>query len=285
MMVEAELTGMLPPGFAGKRAPTIVYGAPPVPECSRRHRVPILDARPLQAGAASEADFFADHGFALLPHQTAVSDWNGDIHSIYVGEIDAIIRQRLLPGKRLEVKQWPSVIQRGSGRRFYAQFIHTDGPLSAELFAKNLAAFGAPQIEQRWLDAYAHPAVAGLVSIGFWRTINMRQPLRHMPLAMCDPSSIERRDIFPADMVGVAPDRRPTHHAALRFNPGQKWYHYPEVTGSEVIAFKLCQFMKDEPDGLPQNVFHSAFDDPTTPADAEERQSCEHRATVLIFRD
>ncbi|HEY6047763.1 MAG TPA: CmcJ/NvfI family oxidoreductase, partial [Sphingomicrobium sp.] len=229
-MVEAELTGLLPADFAGERAPTIVYGGPPVPECSQRHRVEIHDARALQDGTASEAKFFADHGFVLLPHETAVKDWDRDVPSIYFGEIKSIIRERLLPGKRLDVKQWPSVIKRGSGRRFYAQFIHTDGPLSPELFAKNLAAFGTPQIERGWLDAYAHPAVAGLISIGFWRTIHMRQPLRHMPLALCDPSSIERSDIFPADMVGVAPERKTTHHAALRFNPGQKWYYYPQIT-------------------------------------------------------
>jgi hypothetical protein len=57
------------------------------------------------------------------------------------------------------------------------------------------------------------------------------------------------------------------------------------MTGSEVLGSKICEFSKDDPAARPQNVFHTAFHDPTTPADAEPRQSCEHRVGVMILRD
>jgi hypothetical protein len=87
------------------------------------------------------------------------------------------------------------------------------------------------------------------------------------------------------DFIGIAPDGQKSHHLALRYNPRQQWFCYPEMTGDEVLAFKLCEFRRDDPDARPQNCFHSAFVHPDTPADAEERQSCEHRVGVLILRD
>jgi hypothetical protein len=57
------------------------------------------------------------------------------------------------------------------------------------------------------------------------------------------------------------------------------------MTGDDLLAFKLCEFWKDDMDAPPQNVFHTAFEHPDTPADAEHRQSCEHRVGVLILRD
>jgi hypothetical protein len=57
------------------------------------------------------------------------------------------------------------------------------------------------------------------------------------------------------------------------------------MTTDELLAFKLCEFSKDDPQAAPQNVFQSAFKDSTAPLDTEERQSCEHRVGVLLLRD
>ena len=54
----------------------------------------------------------------------------------------------------------------------------------------------------------------------------------------------------------------------------------------EVLAFKLFECRKDETEtSCFRSVFHTAFADPDAPADAEERQSCEHRVGVTILRD
>ena len=88
---------------------------------------------------------------------------------------------------------------------------------------------------------------------------------------------------MPTGLTGIAPEGRETHHLSLCFNPDQRWYHYPSMTPDELLAFKLMAFWKDEVS--PQNCFHSAFRDPEAPADAEERQSCEHRVGVMVLKD
>ena len=284
-MVQAEICGFLPSDFAGDWAPPMDLGPARVVEYGARHTIEIRDARRIQAGNPSEAEFFERHGFVLLPHATAVKDWDEDIGSVYVPEIERIIRERLLPDRRIEVSQSLKVTRRGRSKRHFAEGVHSDGPLTVDSYAFNVGAFGLQEAVRRWRQSYAREEVSGLVSIDFWRTTNMDAPLRHMPLALCDPNSVEGADMIPTTTQTVAPAGRTTHHIVLRHNPGQEWYYYPEMTSSEVIAFKMCEFWKDDPDAAPQNVFHTAFCDPSTPPDAEERQSCEHRAAVFILRD
>jgi hypothetical protein len=284
-MVQAQLNGFLPPDFAAA-IPTIDLRNPPARPPAQFPPIDIRDGRSLQAGASSEAEFFAANGFVLLKHRTSVEDWD-DVPPIFAEEVEELIRTRLLPGRRLEIQQRPSPMRRGRGTDTpqYAQGVHSDGPLTAELYAANVAAFAGPQAERWWIDRYRRADVAGFMSIDFWRTTNMQRPLRHMPLALCAPNSLDRPDILPMDFIGIAPDGHKSHHLALRYNPRQQWFCYPEMTGDEVLAFKLCEFRRDDPDARPQNCFHSAFVHPDTPADAEERQSCEHRVGVLILRD
>jgi hypothetical protein len=53
----------------------------------------------------------------------------------------------------------------------------------------------------------------------------------------------------------------------------------------ELRVFKLFQLMRNQ-DGQPYRAcFHSAFEDPTAPADAQPRQSCEHRVSVMLLKD
>lgn len=284
-MVQAQLNGLIPPDFTTS-IPTVDLRNPPTRPPARFPPVDIRDGRALQGEGAVEAEFFADNGFVLLKHRTSVEDWD-NVPPSFAQEVEEIIRTRLLPGRRLEIQQRPSPMRRGRGTDTpqYAQGVHSDGPLTAELYAANVGAFAGPQAEKWWLERYRRPDVAGFMSIDFWRTTNMHGPLRHMPLTLCAPNSLDRRDILPMDFIGIAPDGLKSHHLALRYNPGQQWVFYPEMTGGEVLAFKLCEFSRDDPDARPQNCFHSAFVHPDTPEDAEERQSCEHRVGVLILRD
>jgi hypothetical protein len=283
-MVQAQLNGFLPPDFSGPLATIDVRNPPRRPPLDLP-KVDIRNGRELQSNAASEAEFFADHGFVLLQHKTAVEDWD-DVPQLFCDEVEQIIRTRLLPGRRLEIQQRPSPLRRGRGTTTpqYAQGVHSDGPLTAELYGANVGAFASAEAEQWWLNRYRRHDVASFMSIDFWRTTNMQGPLRHMPLAVCAPNSLERADILPMTFVGIAPEGRTSHHLALRFNAAQQWYFYPEMTDDEVLAFKLCEFSK-EADARPQNCFHSAFVHPETPADAEERQSCEHRVGVMVLKD
>ena len=284
-MLQAQLNGFVPRDFTGP-LPTIDVRHPPQRPPVQLPPIDIGDGRALQSSATSEAKFFEETGFVLLTHRTSVDDWD-NVSPSFAEEIEEIIRTRLLPGRRLEIEQRPSPMRRGRGTENpqYAQGVHSDGPLTAELYAANVGAFAGEQAKKWWVERYEREDVAGFMSIDFWRTTNMNGPLRHMPLALCAPNSLDPADILPMDFIGIAPDGHTSHHLSLRFNPAQRWYSYPLMTGEEVLAFKLCEFWKDEPDAQPQNCFHTAFVDTAAPPDAEERQSCEHRVGVLILRD
>lgn len=284
-MVESELYGFIPREVSGPFPTLDLRNSRPRRE-TNSPRIKIENARELQANGASEAELFLENGFVLLSHTTAVKDWD-NVPQVFCEEIEEIIRARLLPRKRVEIQQRATPMRRGRGTATpqYGQGVHSDGPLTAELYAANVGAFAGEQARRWWLARYLRDDVAGFMSIDFWRTTNMQGPLEHMPLAICAPKSLQRSDILPMEFVGIAPEGRMSHHLALRFDAGQRWYFYPRMTSEEVLAFKLCEFWKDDPEAQPQNCFHSAFSHPDTPGDAEERQSCEHRVGVLILRD
>lgn len=283
-MVQAAIKGLLDAGYAGAEAPPMFFTGERPPAYRRDHQVEIRDARALQANARTEAGFFARHAFVLLPHHSAVKDWDTDVASVYRPEVEAIVAQRLLPGRRVHVMQAPTAVQRGGPNRLYGEGVHSDGPLTADVYATNLGKFATPEVELNWRRIYARDDVSGFMLLNFWRPIHMTEPVRHLPLALCEPGSVEPDDVFPVIIPGLAPGKT-THHLALRYNPDQRWFYYPEMTAGEVLAFKLSEYWKDNPEASPQNVFHTAFRDPTAPADAEQRKSCEHRVGVMIFKD
>jgi hypothetical protein len=284
-MIAAQLNGLFPADYESGRRFSAAVGVPP-PGAPSFPPVEIGDARMLQAGTRSEADFFETHGFVLLPHASAVRDWDTDVAALYLPEIDEIIRKRLLPGRRVEIQQSAALLRRGRGTAtpFYANGVHQDFGLTPDDYEKNVGAFAGPEGARWWRGRFDRDDVAGFMAIDFWRTTNMAGPLRHMPLALCDPASVAVDDLVPTSLTGIAPAGRETNHLSLRFNAGQLWYHYPLMTEDELLAFKLFECWKDGDAGF-ASCFHSAFEDPAAPADVEHRQSCEHRVGVLVLKD
>lgn len=284
-MTAAQLNGFFPSDFVARGRFSAAVGAPP-PGVPFFPPIEIHDARALQTGAESEAARFEAHSFVLLPHATAVRDWDKDVAALYLPEVEAVIRRRLLPGRRVEVQQSPFLLRRGRGTNtpFYANGVHQDYGLTPDDYEKNVGAFAGAEAARWWRGRFDRDDVAGFMAIDFWRTTNMAEPLRHMPLALCDPTSVAADDVIPTALTGIAPEGRESHHLSLRFNAGQLWYHYPLMTGDELLAFKIFQCWKDGEAGF-ASCFHSAFADRDTPADAEQRQSCEHRVGVLLLKD
>jgi hypothetical protein len=293
MVVEARLNGFFPPDFKGEPPVAMRIGAPPAETESRT--VPIGDARRLQSGALSERDFFDEHGFVLLGHRSAVSDWEtaagspepSDVAIHYLPEIEAVLRERLLPGRKIEIMQRPDPLRRGRGTATpsYGDGVHQDFGLTPDDYQTNVEAFASPEAGKWWRAGYERDEVEGYMMVDFWRTTNMAGPLRHMPLALLDPASVEMADVVPTLLSGVAPNGKATSALSLRFDPGQSWYFYPDMTGEEMLAFKIFERWKEGGDARLRTCFHSAFRDPGAPADAEERQSCEHRVGVFFLRD
>jgi hypothetical protein len=290
-MVAVRLNGYFPPDFVADERVMLRTGDPPLPATPA---VEIVDARPLQAEAASEAAFFDTHGFVLLAHETAVIDWDPDpeapdqshVARVYGPEIETLVRTRLLPGANLQIRQGPAPLRRGRGtpNPFYAEGIHQDYGLGPDDYQESVEAFVSEEAALGWRAYYDSDAVAGLTSIDFWRTTGMDGPLKHMPLALCDPSSVDPADIVPSSFEGVTPTGKPNNQMSLRYNRAHRWYHYPDMVPGEVLAFRIFDCAKANPDPTLRTCFHTAFRLPGAPADAQERQSCEHRIAVFHLR-
>lgn len=299
--VETVLMGMFEPGFVPEKRVLGKVGAPTrgMMALGEMPSVRIHDARHLQAEAAadasfSEAAFFESHGFVLLPHASSVEDWEVDPASpdpgcdvvrVYMPEIEAIIRERLLPGRRVELFQAP-LLRRGPGTAnpAYGSGVHQDYGLSAADYQESVEAFATPEAARAWRQRYEQDDVEGFMVINFWRPVYLNEPLHHMPLAFCDPGTVGIEDCVPMAFLDFTPTGKPTNQLGLRHEPSQAWHYYPGMTTSEVLAFKNFQCVKGEPITRVYGCFHSAFEEPGTPEGVEERQSCEHRVSVFLLR-
>jgi len=134
-MIETRLNGQFPPDYVvgervnltqlmnrgGETSPR----TPPLNPLTK-----IIDARPLQAQAASEREFFDSHGFVLLDAPTMVADW-GDAAAVgqhYLPEVEALVRTRLYPERKIAIMQPPNVLRRGAGTDTpqYGTGVHQD---------------------------------------------------------------------------------------------------------------------------------------------------------------
>jgi hypothetical protein len=286
-MIETQLKGLFPPSFVASGRVNLSelmqrgIGKPPeLPD------IRIKDARLLQSDATSEHDFLEEHGFVLLHAPTVVSDFSdpGQV-ATYNREVEQLIRTRLYPGRSVEVSAPPFVVRRGHGTdNAYAIGVHQDHGLTADDYQHNVAAFAGTEIAKQWRARFEQDDVEAFITLDFWRTVNMVQPLQHMPLTFCDPSSVDESDIVLTAFSGIAPNGAVTHHVGLRYNPNQRWYYYAAMTPDEVLVFKIFQRVRGEEPSRYRACFHSAVADPATPPDAPHRQSCEHRVGVMLIR-
>ena len=292
-MIETRLNGQFPSDYVvGERInlTRFMNGSGATPAFRRVANPPtqIVDARPVQAAAASEREFFDRHGFVLLDAPTSVTDWGdaADVGANYIAEVEALIRTRLYPGRKIAIMQPSNVLRRGAGTDIpqYGTGVHQDYGTTADEFQRSVAAYGGAEAGAGWRARFEQDDVEGFVMLDFWR-ITMAQPLKHMPLALCDPTSIDPSDLVPTALEGIAPGGAVTDHVSLRYNPGQRWFYYPDMTPNEVLVFKLFQLMRDEEPQQYRASFHTAVEDPATPPDAPPRQSCEHRVSVMMFRE
>ena len=299
--VDARLNALFEPGFVAEERVLIdaMGGAPTPGVGADPSAVKIHDAREMQSaseagGTFSEAAFFQEHSFVVLDHRSGFQDWDADpsdavdagLTRTYFPEIESIIRDRLLPGHRLEIPPVASLLRRGpdSPNPFYGTVVHQDYGLSADDYEENVAAYGTDAAAQAWRSQYDRAEVAGFLVINFWRTLHMDGPLRHLPLAVCDPYSVAPDDVVSTGLLNFTPTGRPSNQLGLRHNPEQRWYYYPGMTTDEVLAFKNFQCFKDDARPTLRTCFHSAFDEPDAPAHAVPRQSCEYRVGVFLLK-
>ena len=139
-------------------------------------------------------------------------------------------------------------------------------------------------------DAVEHAIRSGRFAIiNLWRNV-AAEPVATHPLALCDATGVHPNDlvvfeIHYADRIG---EKYFARHAEAH-----RWYLYPALTRDEALLIKQWDSMGamarskgaradgNEPEAPCTFSFHTAFEDPTTPADAPERWSTEVRCVAL----
>lgn len=249
----------------------------------------IHDARILQdESSLTKAEFLDKYGFVLLNAPTKVRDWDTEAESVFFPEIETIIREELMPNHQVRILQVPAMVRRRNGQRAhrYALGVHSDYGLRASDYAETVAAFHNSFFAWIWKLGHDVPFVRRTCVFNFWRTTNMKQPLQHMPLALCMPNSVREEDIIPTGITGFTPTGKPVVNTSLKYHSEQKWYWYPNMTPDEMLVFKTFECRKGE-EHHPQwrSVFHAAFKDPDADDDCEERESVEHRPLISVTTD
>jgi len=121
----------------------------------------------------------------------------------------------------------------------------------------------------------AELAAGRFAFINVWRSICEAHPVLQKPLAVADERSIPEADRMTYELRFA--DRTGENYS-LAHSEAHRWYYYPKMTCDECLVFKVY----DKHDDGPRFVFHTAFDDPSSPPDAPPRKSIEVRGIAFF---
>ncbi len=266
--VTAALTYLVDTGEKPVNYPSVA-GEDSVSRWAGRHEdraVAIHDGR-----AAAEPFDLDREGFALVRHDTAVTDFYDDaeIETVYEAEVEKLVKE-VTGARRVVVfdqtRRSDSVAMReAKGIREPAGNVHND-----------YTARSAPQRVRDLLSAEEAEALLQrrFAIVNVWRPI--RGPVRSAPLALCDARSVAPGDLIAAERR--AKDRVGEIQQAV-FNPAHRWTYFPNMERHEAVLIKCYDSAED---GRARFTIHTAFDDPTSPPDAPPRESIETR-TFAFF--
>lgn len=265
--VTAELNYLAP--TAGKPR-TYAFDPPPgepkttaLPE---PHKVAVFDGRLVAKSFSLDRE-----GFELVRHPTVVRDFYDDeeVRRVYYPLAEAFIRATLRADRvvifdhtvRRRIEGAPDI--RGAGPRQPATRVHVDQTVAS-----------GPNRVREHVPAEADELLKGRVQvINLWRPI--RGPVRDTPLAMCDGLTVAPGDLVASDLIYPG---RSGEIYSVNYNPGHRWFYFPEMTPDEAILLKCYDSTTD---GRTRFAPHTAFVDPTTPSDAPPRESIELRTLVF----
>jgi glutathione S-transferase len=222
------------------------------------------------------ADSFSvdKEGFSLHNFKTAYDQWDDDtaVAKTFYPEIveflkktqgakrvlvfDHTIRSKTNISKKLTQES-------GTSQRAPVTLVHCD----------YTAESGPLRVQQLMGDEAKDLLSRRVAFFNVWKPI--RRDVEEHPLAMCDVTSSPPDDFF---KLYLRYRDRNGENYVMRHSPSHKWWYFPKMTPEQVVVLKTFD---SETDGRARFVGHSAFNDPTSPADAPTRESVEIRTMVF----
>ena len=229
-------------------------------------RVTIHNGRPIMEGLSLERE-----GFIFINHETKVRDFydKDEVRSVYYPEIEKLIKE---VSGATRVLVFDHTLRSADGATREAKEI--SGPV--QNVHNDYTEWSGPQRVRDLLPAAEAEELLKhrFAVIQVWRPI--RKPVQMEPLAIADARSIGTKELVPS--ARVYPTRvGEVYH--MTFNPGHRWYYFPNMQRNEAIVFKCYD---SERDGRARWTAHAAFSDPSSPPDAPARESIEMR-TLAFF--
>ena len=208
--------------------------------------------------------------FILTRHETKVRDFYDDqeVRSTYFAEVEALVKRETGASKVVmfdhTVRTADRAVERGL--RTPVRSVHNDyTEKSGPQRVRDL--LPTDEAEARLAKRFAEYNV--------WRNI-AHDPIEMTPLGFVDAQTIAPRDLAVCDLVYA--DRTGEIYQGV-YNADHRWCYFPAMTRDEAILIKCFDSAKD---GRARFSLHSAFDDPTSPANPKPRQSIEVR-TLAFF--
>ena len=234
-MVQAQLNGFfIPTSRAQRRLSTsrpaaagiCVTDSPP-------HRDP--RCTPASERRATEAEFFADHGFVLLPHATAVRDWDATLRpSTCRGDREASSASGCFPGRRSKFsrsRRSCSAEAAATDHAFYAGGVHFRRAADRGAMTQRTSGHSRRRAaEQWWRGRYERDDVEGFMTSISGADQHGRASAPYAARLMRAEQSRERRHL-PEQRCGIAPEGgqpSPDRSASAK----QRWYYYPAHDGT-----------------------------------------------------
>jgi hypothetical protein len=230
------------------------------------HRVLIRDARPVAADLRLDRE-----GFAFVRYDSAVRDFydEDELRGVYYPEAERLVAAATGASRvvvfdhTIRRRVWGAEDRSTGTPRQPVPRVHND-------YTEN----SAPQRVRDLMGEEADALLARRFEIiNVWRPI--RGPLQDSPLAMADARSVDPSDLVVSDLIYR--DRR-GETCAVKFNPRHRWFYAPEMQADEAWLLKCFDSARD---GRARLSPHTAFEDPTAPANMNPRESIELRTLVF----
>lgn len=234
------------------------------------HKLPIYNARSISENISLDKE-----GFAFTEHRTSVSNFydEEEVRRVYYPEAEQLLKE-VTGGTKVVIfdRTLRNAAQSKPGennikepaKRVHNDFTAKSGYTRARL---ELAARG---IDNNEIEALLQQRFA---IVNVWRAI--AQPIQESPLALCDAQSIAPTDLVAGDLVYRD---RVGETYAVTYNPKHQWYYFPQMHKDEALFIKCFDSAED---GRARFAAHTAFEDPSSPADAPPRESIELRTFVF----
>lgn len=229
------------------------------------HRVTLHDLRGREGSVSLEKN-----GVQVLCHETRCRDFGDEqeVRRLYYPDMEALVRR--LTGAR-HVTCYGHIVR---SKR-------ADAPANARTPAGNVHIDNDFETLRQMAQALAPDEHREECLSGRQILVNLWRPLRTVqkdPLAVVDGSTVRRANLHPVKLLASRAHARNPHGFNVSHDPAQRWYYLSQMRPDEVLAFKQIDTQAD----AVQWAAHTAFSDPGSVPDAEERQSVEIRAVAYL---